>query len=437
MAAPPQPARRLGTLLLAAALPPLFLHVSHRPHASVGSAEVDVADLLVLAAAAAAALTAARGGVRPLRAAAVVYLASGAFLAWIVVDTVLPHLRDDPYATREHFITAGKFAEYALLAVAVPLLVARVTDLRAPLAVLLAWGAAASAYGLVEIVTGIGIGPAGRRKPSFIGFHDFGAVSGAVLGIGLVALGLRLRHRLLTVGASAVGAVGVIVSGAISAVLGVLAAAGAVLLVGRLRRTLDRRRALAIVGLAAVVALGTAALRGPQVEAVLRFVGLAEKEPPSGGIESYAHRGVLAYIGFRVFLDHPVVGAGWQATTAEQATYGPYLADARRRFPNEPAEAFPSPEHPWGVQNAYIQALADLGLIGFAALGATLAAGLVVGLRAALRGPPAWAAVALTGVCWTLVAMGVLVGIGLVAGIALDAVLWLGLGLVAAGSTHA
>ncbi len=59
-----------------------------------------------------------------------------------------------------------------------------------------------------------------------------------------------------------------------------------------------------------------------------------------------------------------------------------YLAAARRRF-NQPAEAFPSPAHRWGVQNAYVQSLADLGILGLVAF---LAALLVPRRLAARRG---------------------------------------------------
>jgi hypothetical protein len=435
LAPPAQPGLRVGTFVLAAALPALLDHVMHRPSVSVGTASVDLADVLVVATGAAAAAAGLRTGFRPLWAASGLWLGAGFFLAWIFVATLIPALGDRPYAWHDHVITAGKFAEYALLAPAVPLLVRRVADLRVPAAVFLAWSAAASAYGVVEILTGIGLGPAGRRKPSFIGFHDFGSLSGAVLAVGFVALALGHRRRLLTVGATAVGAVGMIVSGTISAVLGLLAAAGGILLVARRRGMLERRDAVAIVVVSVVVAAGTASLRGPQVGAVLRFLGLEKKEQTSG-IESYAHRGVLAYIGVRIFLDHPVLGAGWQASTSERSTYGPYVPDARRRYPAQPAEAFPSPEHPWGVQNTYLQALADLGLVGFAGLAATLGGALWLGIRAALRGPPDWAAVALTGLSWTLVSMGVLIGVGLVAGTALFGVLWLGLGLVAVARAH-
>ncbi len=441
MAAPSQSVRRLGVVALAAALPLLFVHVSHRPGVSVGptvgSVSFDLADLLVLVTFAAAAVSARQDGIEPLRRAAVLYVCAAALLAWIVADTFIPALGDADYAWRTHLVTAGKFAEYALLSVSVPLLIRRPADLRLPLAVLLVWGAAASAYGVLELLTGIGIGPAGRRKPSFIGFHDFAAVSGAILVIGLAGIALGWRRRDVVVAATVVGAVGVVVSGAVSAVIGVLAAAAAVLAVAGRRHILEQRQAVVVVGVAAAVAVGTAALRGPQIEAVLRFVGIAKKEQPSGGIESYAHRGVLAYIGLRIFRDHPVLGAGWQASTAEEATYGPYLADARRRFPDQPAAAFPSPAHPWGVQNAYIQSLADLGLVGFIAFAATLASGLVVGIRTALHASVDWALVGLVGACWVLVAGGVLLGIGLVGGIALDAVLWLGIGLVATGRAHA
>ena len=93
-------------------------------------------------------------------------------------------------------------------------------------------------------------------------------------------------------------------------------------------------------------------------------------------MQTYIQHTLLVYIGWRIFLDHPVDGAGWQASSAEQPAYGAYLADAKRKYPDAPALAFPSPAHPWGVQNAYVQALADLGAIGFVLLLASFASGL-------------------------------------------------------------
>jgi O-antigen ligase len=140
---------------------------------------------------------------------------------------------------------------------------------------------------------------------------------------------------------------------------------------------------------------------------------------------------VLGYIGTRIFLERPVLGAGWQATSEEE-TYGPFVPDARRRYPEAPALMFPSPQHPWGVQNAYIQAAAELGIVGLALFLALFAAGLVVAGKAAARAPPATALAACLPILWLLVTMGVWLGLGLVAGIPLVGLHWLALGLAAA-----
>ena len=194
------------------------------------------------------------------------------------------------------------------------------------------------------------------------------------------------------------------------------------LLVAARRGSLDTRRAAAVVAVAAVVGAGTVALRSANLESF--FFGRGHN---ARNVESYSQRTLLGYIGLRIFGDHPALGVGWQGSSDEFA-YGPYLADAHRRYPDQPELAFPSPAHPYGVQNGYIQALADLGVPGLALLLATLAAGLWLGLRAAAR-----SAVALAAVCWLLVAMGVWLGIGLVAGIPLDALVWLALGVAIAG----
>ncbi len=70
-------------------------------------------------------------------------------------------------------------------------------------------------------------------------------------------------------------------------------------------------------------------------------------------------------------------------------------------------------------------------MIGLAAVLALLGSGLVVGLRWALRAPPAGAAFALVPVLWLLMAVGIWNGLGIVAGIPLAAMTWLSLGLAA------
>ena len=91
--------------------------------------------------------------------------------------------------------------------------------------------------------------------------------------------------------------------------------------------------------------------------------------------------------------------------------------------------AFPTHEHEWGVQNAYVQAAADLGVIGIVLWLLPFLLALVLALRA--NAPPG--AVAIFAI---LGAMGVWVGQGLVAGIPLDAVTWLGFGLAATAAAQ-
>jgi O-antigen ligase len=179
---------------------------------------------------------------------------------------------------------------------------------------------------------------------------------------------------------------------------------------------------LAAAAIVVAVTAGTAVMRAEAIERFAEFIGIRDRVTDAG-VQSYAHRALLAYIGGRIWLDNPLVGVGWQASSEEWA-YSPYLADAHARFPDEPDEAFPSPERPWGVQTLYLQVLADLGVVGFAALVALFAAGVAAALRGARASP-----VPLAGLAWLLVAAGVWGGIGLIAGLPLAALTWIALGL--------
>jgi hypothetical protein len=105
------------------------------------------------------------------------------------------------------------------------------------------------------------------------------------------------------------------------------------------------------------------------------------------------------------------------------------LPAAHKKFPDVAPLAFPTREHEWGIQNAYIQAAADLGLVGLVLWLAPFALALVLALRA--NAPPG-AVAAFT----ILAAMGIWGGQGLVAGIPLDAVTWLGFGLAATAAAQ-
>ena len=94
-------------------------------------------------------------------------------------------------------------------------------------------------------------------------------------------------------------------------------------------------------------------------------------------------------------------------------------------FPDEPDQAFPSPEHPWGIQMLYLQVAADLGIAGIVVLLGLAVAAVAAAVRG-LRTSP----VPLVGLGWLSVVAGVWTGIGLVAGLPLEALTWIAFGLV-------
>jgi O-antigen ligase len=84
----------------------------------------------------------------------------------------------------------------------------------------------------------------------------------------------------------------------------------------------------------------------------------------SGG--SFAERLMIAYAGLQIFLDSPVVGVGWQATTSEAIITSPHLLTAvTGSFPHLESEMF-FVKAATSLHNMYIQFLAELGVIGFA-----------------------------------------------------------------------
>ena len=431
----------VGPIVLALAIPLIFLHVKYQPKVHVGlgstSAGIELSDVAVLAVAVAGVLAGIRYGFAPLRTARAIWVTGALFLAMVVAATVYPLARAADYRFLTHLVTTAKFVEYAVLALAVPLLLRTRRDLDVLLWAIALWSAAATAWGLLQFAGLVneleGKRPL-QREPSFLGIHDLAALSGGALAIGvaLLALGPASAHeRLLAWITGASGALGLILSGAFAGAIGVALAAIGALAVARSRGQLDLRRALAVGAIAVIAGAGVLLMRGGDVENFVRFIGIGHKRANERDVESSVHRSLLAYIGVRIFADHPIVGVGWQGSE-EYDNYAPYLAAAHRRFPGENPRAFPSPQHAWGVQNAYLQTLTDMGVVGFALLVALFVSGLVLGARAALRAPPELALPALAGLLWLLVVAGVWNGLGLVAGIPLDALTWLSFGLIAA-----
>jgi O-antigen ligase len=438
-----QSPRRSGAIVLALALPLLFLHARYTPGLTLGVGSTNVDLELTDAALAAVALAGAhawwaRGMAGPASGRAV-WIAAGALLALALASAAWGPLVTEGYSLADGLVSALKFAEYAVLAPAVVLLVRSRGELVLVLSSVVAWTALAAVVGVLQFLGLLGDldnTPAGRRKPSFLGYHDFAALSAAAVAIAVVAFALGDSDRrglVLARVAAVAGTVGMIVAGSIAAIGGLTVATGATLILLRARGRLHKRGALMALAVVAVAVAGTVAVRSADVSAFVRFLGLESRMEDRSDVQTYSHRTVLSYIGLRIAADRPLFGAGWQGSQLE-ASYGPYLDDARRRFPDVAEASLPSPEHPWGVQNAYVQAAADMGAVGFVALVALLAAAAATAARRALRGPPASSLISLA---WLAVAAVELAALGLVPGAPIDALLWLAVGLAVASPTVA
>lgn len=432
---------RLGPLVLGAAVPFLFLHSFHQPSASVTAAGTDLrvygADVAVAVVALTALATCLRRGFGPLRPGLPIWVAGAAFLAAIFAATAYGSLVDERYSTADHAATALKFAGYAALAPAVPLLVRTRRDLGPLVGGVVLWGVVATTFAVLQWhgkAEAFGGPLPHTREPSFLGVADFTAFSAAVLAVALATLALAPAGRAAVVVVAAAGAAGGLglALGASLAPVGGLLLGGLPLLVLSLKhRVLTPARFVAASALV-VVALGAALdARARDIDQFARAAeigGAAPTTETTENVQTYAQRTILLYIGGRIFLDNPLFGIGWQGSAEPYAAL-PYVDDARRRFPNQPDFALPSAERPWGVQNAFLQALADLGLVGFVPFAALIAAGLTIAGRTALRDRTEPAAP--LALAWILVAVGALSAYGLFAGAPLDALLWLALGLAA------
>ena len=411
--------------MLAGAVPLLMLHRHYQPGVAFGSVDVDLADLAVAAVCIAALATRAR--IR--REARPGLFAVAAFAAATIVWTAWgAHFSG--YDLHAHAISTGKWIEYMLLAPAVALIVRRPADLVPAAVAAVAWSVVVTSVGVLQYVGALGDlenTPAGRRKSSLLGYHDFSALSASVLALALIVLATSRGPRRVAVVAAGSGALGMVIGGAFDAVLGLILAALLIVVACRVR---DPRRLAVVAGIVLAVLAGTIAIRSQAVADGLKFLGL--KQGTGGAsehVQSYRQRVLLAYIGGRIFIGHPLLGVGFNGSFDEFA-YGPYLADARAKF-DQPPEAFPSRTHRWGVQNAYVQSLSDFGVLGLVLFLAALLLPVGLALRRGVR-PLAVAAAAVV-----LVTAGVWNGLGLVAGIPTDALTWIGVGAALASVSGA
>jgi O-antigen ligase len=424
-----------GAVVLAAAIPILFLHVSYQPGVAVGFGSTTInaylSDFAVLAVVVAALLTGMRHGFAPLNPGRSLWAALALFLAWTFIEVGLGHHHATAYSWRTHGVTAAKFAEYALLAPSVPLLLRRSRDVLLPAWSLVLWSVFATGVGIAQFF-GANIflaGTVGHRQASFLSSADFAALSGAALLVGIVGLTVfRARvPRGLVWTALATGVLGMIVAGALASVLGLGTAFVALGVVLALRREIDVRRLAGAAAAALIVLGGAIAIRGTDLEAFAHFLGAKHQTvaTPAAKVQTYAHRTLLTWIGWEIWKDHPVTGVGWEGS-AEPVNFVPYLPAAHRHFRNESPIAFPgaAPNRRYGVQDSWVQALADLGVVGLALWLAVFASAAWLAIRnASALGVYALMSTLLLAWLWTAQ--------GYVAGIPLDALTWLTFGLAA------
>ncbi len=419
-------AANLLALVPAAALPLIFLHRRYQVHASVGPVDIFGSDLAIAAVILAALVAARLFGAGPLARTRALWMAAGAMLALFVVSCFWTPLE----RTSTHLLSAGKIVEYALLAPALVLLLRSHAHVDRFLAAFVAWSVAASGWGVLQFLGVVsefeGKRP-GQREVSFLGSHDFGAFSGAALAIGFAGFALATRRRLALV-AIVAGSIGVVLSASVFVYAGVVLAAVTATAIGVRAGTLDARRVLSLAAIVVTIGGGVFALRVSDVTDFFSFLGDSTTSASHDAVQTGSQRTMLAYIGLRIWQDHPFLGAGFGRSTDG---YGPYLAAAKRKFPNEPLQAYPSPERRWGVQNFWVQLLADVGIVGFLLTVGTFA----IALGLALRAPPGVTFFGVAAAGWILVAIGSWNAFGIIAGIPMMALMWLGFGLAATTAT--
>jgi hypothetical protein len=422
-----------GALVLSAAIPFVFLHPDYQPSLSRGSVGIDLSDLAIAAAFVAALWTIRRHGVGVLTSRLPLWLAFVVFLAWLVASIAWAVHHDADYPLHSRIVSAFKYVEFAMLAPVAAIVLRDAADRIALLFAVAAWSAFLTLIAVLQFLGVVdefdGRRPI-QREPSYIGIHELGVFSGVALTIAFATI-VTLRRPLLGWLGGIAGGLGVALAAALDAVGGIVVAAAAAAAVAARLGLLTARRALLLATIVVAVAVASVTLRASTVSAFLEFLGVTPASTQTNqSVQSYSHRTLLGYIGLRIWLDHPVAGAGWQESH-EPAAFEKHLAAAHRRFPDEPAAAFPSPAHRWGVQNGVIQTLADLGAVGLLLLSLVVALALRIAVRVARSADVERRHSGSVALGALIVAVAVFAGTGLLPGTSVEAMLWLTVGLCA------
>jgi O-antigen ligase len=318
-------------------------------------------------------------------------------------------------------VSGTKVTELAALGLGAFALVRVKEQLEAIVDVLLLFTLVAGVVGLVKFVSG-----GGGRQASFLGEHDFAALATLPLLYGLTLVVARRRGRRAAL-AIVAGGIGCILGAALASLLGLYLGAAMLVGVALFRRRLDLRALAVTAAVLVAVTAGTLEIRSGELGFLQSWFGKPASSPGQYA-SSWSQRLIFAYVGGRIFIDHPVLGTGWYGTLPP-ATFAGYLPDARRRFSDQPARYFPHPDGEFIPQQTFDEILYELGIAGGLAM-----LGLLVGLgRASARtAARAKGALAPLTAAWLAAAIGALAGEGLFGGTPLVAMFWLVAGVTLA-----
>jgi hypothetical protein len=351
---------------------------------------------------------------RPARA---VTATGAAFGLWLLISSAI--------SGGAAFIGAAKLLEYGLLPLGVILFVNRRAQVWLLFAVLVIVNTAGVARALYDFAH-----HPGSRQGAFLGEHDLAALSTMTLAVALIALYARAPAARWLVFVGAVGMIGIVLGAALAQLVGLyLAVAGTVALAIR-RHSVTVRAVVVTLIVTGVVTAGSLSLRSGDLGFLQQWFGSKKPETPAQYAGGWSQRLIFAYIGGRVFLDHPVVGSGWYGLLPPKV-FARYLPDAHRRFSDQPRAYFPRPDQQFIPQQTYDQVLYELGCIG-ALLFLTLG---FVTVQTAIRIGRRWPkdgfdeALAYVPTAWVASLAGALAGAALFGGIPISAIFWFTLGI--------
>ncbi len=344
-------------------LPIVIVHPDYQPILlSLGPAQIRPIDPVLLAA---VLIFVGRGGLvhlcsRPRRVKAAL-LAQGLFLVALGVSGVVA-VSNDPSRLGATAVSLVKFFEFGCITLVVLGGLQTPREVERAFLLLAAVAVVAVLFALATQANTVMTAPPSveHRFPSFVGHNQLGMVTGLTACLGLLRIKRRVRDLLgwLLLG---VGLGGLLMSGSIASMLATALVGWLIVAYGW--RGFSRRglcSVLLLLAALAAVALVAVLLRRQQGAFDIKRIG-----------SLYLHL-ILAASGLLVFLKSPLWGVGWQSS-ATAAVSDPGMAARLRLWFRDAKPHYFDGRSPSGIRegihNAYVQWLAEGGLIGMAVLG--------------------------------------------------------------------